>query len=146
MKILRAITSVGAKFFPFCTSKTYFFYFTHSFLQNTHISLSILQDILIKYYFFSIFLLLFSTNFPYHTRPLFLSVSLIFLIHSSFSIPISLPLSTDHLSLSLFYLLSFFLKNNQPNRPFHQPRRSEFFTTQKLPTQSTDLRTFHSFS
>ena len=40
---LRAITSVGAKFFPFCTSKTYFFYFTHSFLQNTHISLSILH-------------------------------------------------------------------------------------------------------
>ena len=142
---LRAITSVGAKFFPFCTSKTYFFYFTHSFLQNTHISLSILQDILIKYYFFSIFLLLFLTTFTY-TRPLFISVSLFLLIHSFFSIPISLPLSTDHLSLSLFYLLSFFLKNNQPNRPIHQPRRSEFFTTQKLPTQWTDPRTFHSFS
>ena len=42
-KILRAITSVGAKFFPFCTSKTYFFYFTHLFLQNTHISLSIIH-------------------------------------------------------------------------------------------------------
>ena len=41
--IVRAITLVGAKFFPFCTSKTYFFYFTHSFLQNTHISLSILH-------------------------------------------------------------------------------------------------------
>ena len=40
---VRAITSVGAKFFPFCTSKTYFFYFTHSFLQNTYISLSILH-------------------------------------------------------------------------------------------------------
>ena len=40
---IRAITSVGAKFFPFCTFKTYFFYFTHSFLQNTHISLSILH-------------------------------------------------------------------------------------------------------
>ena len=43
ISLLRAITSVGAKFFPFCTSKTYFFYFTHSFLQNTNISLSILH-------------------------------------------------------------------------------------------------------
>ena len=136
--------------FPFCTSKTYFFYFTHSFLQNTHISLSILQDISIKYYFFSIFLLLFSTTFTYNTCPLFLSVSLFFLIHFSLSIPISLPLSIPiseqitslslSLSLSLFYLLSFFLKNNQPNRPIHQPRRSEFFTIQKLPTQSTNPR------
>ena len=123
--IVRAITLVGAKVFPFCTSKTYFFYFTHSFLQNTHINLSILQDISIKYYFFSIFLLLFSTTFTYNTRPLFLSVSLFFLIHSSFSIPISLPLSTDHLSLSLSLSLSFLpsliLSQKQPTQPADPP-------------------------
>ena len=39
----RASTSVCAKNFPFCTSKTYFFYFTHLFLQNTHISLFIIH-------------------------------------------------------------------------------------------------------
>ena len=32
----------------FCPKKTYFFYFTHSFLQNVHISLSILLSILFK--------------------------------------------------------------------------------------------------
>ena len=32
--------------------KTYFFYFTHQFLQNTHIRLSILHIYLIKYSFF----------------------------------------------------------------------------------------------
>ena len=36
---LRASTSVCAKNFPFYTSKTYFFYFTHLFLQNTSLSI-----------------------------------------------------------------------------------------------------------
>ena len=40
---VRASTLVFAKFFPFYTSKTYFFYFIHLFLQNTHISLSIIH-------------------------------------------------------------------------------------------------------
>ena len=53
--IIRASPSVGAKNFPFCISKIYFFYFTPSFLQNTHISLSILHSYLIKYSFFYIF-------------------------------------------------------------------------------------------
>ena len=39
----RASTLVCVKFFPFYTSKTYFFYFIHLFLQNTHISLSIIH-------------------------------------------------------------------------------------------------------
>ena len=39
----RASTLVCVNFFPFCTSKTYFFYITHLFLQNTHISLSIIH-------------------------------------------------------------------------------------------------------
>ena len=37
--------------------KTYFFYFTHSLLQNTHINLSILRIYSIKYSFFLHFLL-----------------------------------------------------------------------------------------
>ena len=46
--------------------KPTFFYFTLLFLQNIHISLSILQNISIKYYFSSIFLLfLLSTTFTY---------------------------------------------------------------------------------
>ena len=119
-----------------------------------------MQDISIKYYFFSIFLLLFSTTFTYNTHPLFLSVSLFFLIHSSFSIPISLPLSTDHLSLSLSLFSTFShsfskttnptgrstnhagrssspLKNYQPNRLIHEP----FILSHKLPTQPADPRT-----
>ena len=38
--------------FAFCTSKTYFFYFTHLFLQNTHISLSIIHIYSNKIFFF----------------------------------------------------------------------------------------------
>ena len=41
----------------FYTKKTTFFYFTHSILQNTHISLSILHIYLIKYSFSYNFLL-----------------------------------------------------------------------------------------
>ena len=43
--------------------KNYFFYFTYQFLQNTHISLSILHIYLIKYSFFYNFLL-FSSSLP----------------------------------------------------------------------------------
>ena len=45
--------------------KNYFFYFRHSFLYNTYISLSILYIYLIKYLFFYNFLL-----FPYSFTPL----------------------------------------------------------------------------
>ena len=54
---LRAITLAGGKDFVYFTQKTYFFYFIPSLLQNTHISLSILQYISIKYSFFINFLL-----------------------------------------------------------------------------------------
>ena len=54
---VRASTSTDAKFFAFCVSKTYFFYFTHSFLQNNNINLSILHIYSIKYSFFYFFLL-----------------------------------------------------------------------------------------
>ena len=43
--------------------KNYFFYFTHQFLQNTHISLSILHIYSIKYSLFYYFLL-FSHSLP----------------------------------------------------------------------------------
>ena len=56
-KNVRAITSVGVNFPSILHKKSYFFYFTHSFLQNTHISLSILHIYSIKYSFFYNFLL-----------------------------------------------------------------------------------------
>ena len=42
-KTIRAFTSLCAKKFLSYTSKIYFFYFTHLFLQNSHISLSIIH-------------------------------------------------------------------------------------------------------
>ena len=68
-QLIRAITSARAKDSVYFTLKTYFFYFTPPFLQNTHISLSILQDISIKYSLSSIFLLFLSTTSLY-TRSL----------------------------------------------------------------------------
>ena len=48
---LRATTLVSAKFPSILQEKPYLFYFTHSLLQNTHISLSILYIYSIKYSF-----------------------------------------------------------------------------------------------
>ena len=56
------------KFSFFFAQKSYFFYFTHSFLQNTHISLSILHIYSIKYSFFYNFLL-FSLSPLFSHRP-----------------------------------------------------------------------------
>ena len=58
-----------AKFFPFCTSKTHFFYFTHLFWQNTYISLSILHIYSIKYTFFYIIFIIFSLMDSLSLRP-----------------------------------------------------------------------------
>ena len=57
LRMVRATTSARANFLSILQEKTYFFYFTHSLLQNTHISLSILHIYLIKYSFFLHFLL-----------------------------------------------------------------------------------------
>ena len=46
---LRASTSVSANFPSILHKRTYFFYFTHPILQNTHISLSILHIYSIKH-------------------------------------------------------------------------------------------------
>ena len=43
LSVIRAIALVDAKKISFCRSKTHFFYFTHLFLQNTHINLSIIH-------------------------------------------------------------------------------------------------------
>ena len=45
---LRATTSFSVKFPSILEEKTYFFYFTHSLLQNSHISLFILHIYSIK--------------------------------------------------------------------------------------------------
>ena len=67
----KATTSASpcAKFSCFCTSKTYFFYFTHLFLQNTRISLSILHIYSIKYSFFYISFIIFSLMASLSLRP-----------------------------------------------------------------------------
>ena len=57
----QALTSVGAKDSVYFTQKTYFFYFTLSLLQNTHISLSIIHTFLLKIIFSLNFFLLFPT-------------------------------------------------------------------------------------
>ena len=67
----RASTSVRLNFLSILHEKTYFFYFTHPLLQNTHISLSILHIYSIKYSFFYYFLL-FSSH-PSHSLPISLS-------------------------------------------------------------------------
>ena len=68
--MLRAPTLVGANFPSILHKKTYFFYFTHLILQNTHISLSILHIYLIKYSFFYHFLLFSSLPLsPSQTQP-----------------------------------------------------------------------------
>ena len=51
-KDIRASTSVCVKFFPFCTFKTYFFYFIHLFLQNININLSIIHIYLNKIFIY----------------------------------------------------------------------------------------------
>ena len=48
LKYIRVTTSVCSKFLSILLEKTYFFYFTHPLLQNTHINLSILSFILFK--------------------------------------------------------------------------------------------------
>ena len=68
----------GSKFFYlfYPKKKNYFFYFTKLFLQNTHVSLSILNINSIKYLFFYILLLLFPSHSflePSHLLPLSLS-------------------------------------------------------------------------
>ena len=51
--MIRVNASVLLKFFVYFTKRTYFFYFTLSFLQNTQLSLSIINN-----YFNKIFILL----------------------------------------------------------------------------------------
>ena len=88
---LRAIASTCGKDSVYFTLKTYFFYFTPSLLQNIHISLSILQDISMKYSFFSIF-------YYYSQLP----------FTHAFSLSLSLPIFSN-LLLSLYTHLSTYL-------------------------------------
>ena len=88
----QALTSVSAKDSVYFTQKTYFFYFTLSLLQNTHISLSIIHIFLLK--------IIFSLNF--------------FIIsHLTLLFPLNTPPSSSHnpylyLRLSVFSFFFFF--------------------------------------
>ena len=99
MKTLEQLHQLMQIFLLFCTKKLLFyfilFYFTHLFLQNTHISLFILHIYSIKYSFFYNFFIIFSPS--------------LLLSHRSNLKPISLPTS---LSLS-------HQPNNNYNPPFH---------------------------
>ena len=104
--------------------KIYFFYFAHLFLQNTHISLSILYIYSIKYSFFYNFLL-FSPLSP---------LSLTDPIRNPFN-HLSLP-HRLFLSLCLSFKVSFFImQSHHPprsaldpfksaNRPIQDPKSS----------------------
>ena len=116
--LIRASTSVDAKLFLFCISKTYFSYFTHSFLQNTHISLSILHIYSIKCSFFYIFY-----YFLTHGRSLSLTASLslsdptIVIITQP---PSSRNLNLSNLSFVIFLFLILMVDQSRNPDPFKQ--------------------------
>ena len=88
----------------FCTKKKkIFFYFTHPFLQNTHISPSILHNYSIKYSFFYNFLL-----FP-HSLPLFLTDP-------------TLPTITPHLATIITHPFNPARSTPLPESPFNPAR------------------------
>ena len=95
----------GCKLSIYFAQKNYFFYFTHSFLQNTHISLSILHIYSIKYSFFY-HLLLFSHSLP-------LSLSLL----DPTTIIITTPIGEQTQPSS-----SSSLDHSTPNHHHHPPR------------------------
>ena len=99
IQAVRAITSVGVNFPSILHKKGYFFYFTHSFLQNTHISLSILHIYLIKYSLFFHFLL-FSPSPKLISLKTTLSLSLTHLNHHHTNHQILAP--TKHSFITLF--------------------------------------------
>ena len=126
-KLIRAFTSVFLNFLSILHEKIYFFYFILSLLQNTCISLSILQDISIKYSFSSIYFIFISLNYPLPTYALSLSLYSFFLNRS--------PLS---LSLSSIFSHSF-SKTTNPNHFFID--RSRFFLHRPIhePSSTTQI-------
>ena len=100
----QALTSVGAKDSVYFTQKTYYFYFTLSLLQNTHISLSIIHTFLLKIIFSLNFFYYFPPNTPFSSEytPFFFTQSL------SLSPPLCLL-------LLLLLLFMFFFENLFPS-------------------------------
>ena len=119
----QALTSVSAKDSVYFTQKTYFFYFTLSLLQNTHISLSIIHIFLLK--------IIFSLNF--------------FIIsHLTLLFPLNTPPSSSHnpylyLRLSVFSFFFFFFFFFLFLRIFFLPLlRQHITTTIIITTRSTN--------
>ena len=109
-------------FFHFAHLKPTFVYFTHSFLQNTHISLSILHIYSIKYSFFYIFYY-FLTHGLSLSHCLSLSLKLII---------ITQPPSSQKLDLFTCFVLFLFLilmvdqsRNAYPFKPKPKVDRSK---------------------
>ena len=121
MKIGETTHISFSKFSAILHEKIYSFCFTLSLLQNTHISLSILQDISIKYSLFSIFLLFLSTISLYiRALSLFLPI---FLICCSLSTPISLATAPPAITSGL----------PLPNHKTHPPSSSTTITKSQPP-------------
>ena len=105
---LRASTSVHVLYTPTFTLKTYFFYFTHPFLQNTHISLFILSSVLFKKSF-SYFSYYYSISNPLsplrrlslHSRDFVLECSLKLLSIPTFSLLSKTPLYSKLSEISI---------------------------------------------
>ena len=108
---LRATASVLLKDFIYFTKKPYFFYFTPSLLQNTHISPSIIHYILYKWYFYILFLILFYLPILFFILPLLSSSSFLFLISLFRFLFLFLP------------LLSSSFSHDQINTPSQAPQQ-----------------------
>ena len=149
---IRASDSVLLNFMFILYEKTYFFlfYFTLSLLQNIHISLSILQDISIKYSFFSIFYYFSQLPFTY-IRALSLSLSTHFFWTDHLSLSLSLSLLPSLIlsqKLQPKSLLHWVLSSSvDPRTKLHDP--DPFFTARstnqapvtQIPSSSVDPRT-----
>ena len=122
---LRASTSVRVLYTPTFTLKTYFFYFTHLFLQNTHISLFILSSVLFKKSF-SYFSYYYSISNPLsplrrlsHSRGFVLESSLKLLSIPTFSLLSKTPLYSKLSEISIQAGSTAPIWNSDPSWNFH---------------------------
>ena len=131
---LRASTSVRVLYTPIFTLKTYFFYFTHPFLPNSHISLSILSPVLFKksfsyfsYYYFISNPLSPLTRLSLHSRDSVLESPLKLLSIPTFSLLFKTPFYSKLSEISIQAGSTTLIWNFNPSWNFHLKfkRRSE---------------------
>ena len=136
---------MDVNFFSFCTSKskTYFFYFTCSFLQNTHISLSILYIYSIKYSFFYNFLL-FSLSLPLSlSQTQSTSLSLSHQPNNNYNSPFHNKITTKHPNNIPFSLSQIFSQTKHFPRFSHKPNNSDLRQIKQNFLKSSHLHHHH---